>query len=109
MALRRTRKGPRAAGEERCSSRSIQIAQRNCTTGEAAAVRGSAVHTSSSEDAIYQSEVKRNGGRGGVCRQDTPPDMSIEANNKYSAIFSSFFLMSKVKGCAERAQRTKGV
>ncbi len=72
MVLRGDAEGPREAGKERASSRRLHIAQRNCSTGEAPAVGDQCFARPPSEHAIYQSEMKLKGGRGGCVAQRTP-------------------------------------
>jgi hypothetical protein len=104
LALRKdVERGPAQQGKGNASSsRSIQIAQRNCTTGEAAAVRGSAAHTSSSEDAIYQSEVKRKGVAGACAVRTHHPTCLWKRENRFRVKLNKIVFLFKIsirRGC----------
>jgi hypothetical protein len=53
------------------------------------------MHTSSSEDAIYQSEVNRKGVAGDMAKRMSP-DMSIEAEKKSLSKKTKIFLLETI-------------
>ena len=75
----RRRGGPQLCWEERSSSRSIQVAKQNRSTGAPQGGVGLCFARPAPEHTIWQSEVKRKGQAGVKDTKCFVPDMSIEA------------------------------